>query len=106
MFVIEFADDEDDSTSVTTGPSYIFSFMSRRLIGKLPEPFRVGIQTSKLWHEEQKQGGLAITNCLSIYMPKKYGRDAIVQFRLGCDEGWNLLHEYGLGDPYLDRRSG
>ena len=46
MFVIEFTndkDDKDDLTLVTTNLLYIFSFISRRLIGKLPKPFRVGI---------------------------------------------------------------
>lgn len=48
------------------GPYFSFSFMRRHMIDKLPEPFRTGMQTSKLWRDEQERGGLSVTNCLSI----------------------------------------
>ncbi|KMQ41318.1 hypothetical protein HL42_7997 [Trichophyton rubrum] len=35
-----------------------FSFMKRHLIDKVPEPFRSGMESSKLWKEEQESGGL------------------------------------------------
>ncbi|EGE03514.1 hypothetical protein TEQG_02544 [Trichophyton equinum CBS 127.97] len=35
-----------------------FSFMRRHMIDKVPEPFRTGMESSKLWKEEQESGGL------------------------------------------------
>ncbi|EDP50769.1 hypothetical protein AFUB_071100 [Aspergillus fumigatus A1163] len=48
----------------------LFSFMRRSKIVELPEPFRSGMARSSLWKKEEERGGLAVTNCLSMYLPE------------------------------------
>ncbi|KAM5487032.1 hypothetical protein MaudMau93_004751 [Microsporum audouinii] len=76
-----------------------FSFMKRRMIDKVPEPFRSGMESSKLWKEEQESGGLLVTNCLSLYLPEKINEDAVLLIRIGYYEGFNISNNLGLGDP-------
>jgi hypothetical protein len=68
----------------------------------LPEPFRTGVRTSKLWSdesEEMKRGGLAITNGLCVYLPEIPNNDSFVIITVGYDEGFNVSNLFGLGDP-------
>jgi len=67
------------------------------MIENLPEPFRTGMKTSNLWRKEKESGGLAVTNCLSIYMPKD-NKDALLLVRIGHEDGWNIFNLFGLGD--------
>jgi len=69
------------------------------MIENLPEPFRTGMRTSNLWRKEKESGGLAVTNCLSVYMPKKDNEDALLVLRIGYEDGWNISNLFGLGDP-------
>lgn len=75
-----------------------FSFIRRYIIENLPKPFRTGIRTSNLWRKEKKRGGLAVTNCLSIYMPEKKNKDALFILRIGHEDRWNIFNLFGLGD--------
>lgn len=70
------------------------------MIDKLPEPFRTGMQTSKLWRDEQERGGLSVTNCLSLYLPKKINEDTLLVIRMGYSDGFNISDILGLGDPH------
>ncbi|EGE00673.1 hypothetical protein TESG_07970 [Trichophyton tonsurans CBS 112818] len=76
-----------------------FSFMRRHMIDKVPEPFRTGMESSKLWKEEQESGGLLVTNCLSLYLPEKIYEDAVLLIRIGYYDGFNISNNLGLGDP-------
>lgn len=73
--------------------------MRRHMIDKLPEQFRRGIETSKLWKDEHERGGLSVTNCLSLYLPEKVNEDALFVVRMGYSEGFNVSNILGLGDP-------
>jgi hypothetical protein len=85
-----------------------FKFISRQTIDKLPEPFRTGVTTSKLWNEEKNNGGHAITNCLSVYLPNDEG-DVFLTIRMSCSEGVSICNLLGFGSvaqelrPYLVR---
>jgi len=68
------------------------------MIESLPEPFRTGMKTSNLWRKEKETGGLAVTNCLSMYMPEKPKEDALLLVRIGHKDGWNIFNLFGLGD--------
>jgi hypothetical protein len=70
------------------------------MIDMLPEPFRTGMQMSKLWREEQERGGLSVTNCLSLYLPKKINEDTLLVIRMGYSDGFNISDMLGLGDPH------
>ncbi|EEH39487.1 hypothetical protein PAAG_08756 [Paracoccidioides lutzii Pb01] len=76
-----------------------FSFVRRDMIENLPEPFRTALKASKSWKEEQERGGLAVTNCLSMYMPETLNEDALFAVRISYKDGWNICNLFGLGDP-------
>jgi hypothetical protein len=69
------------------------------MVDRLPEPFRTGMQTSKLWRDEQKRGGLEVTNCLSLYLPERVNEDSLLVVRMGYRDGFNISNILGLGDP-------
>jgi hypothetical protein len=69
------------------------------MIENLPEPFRTGMKTSNLWCKERETGGLAITNCLSTYLPERINEDALFVVRIGYQQGYNIFNLLGLGDP-------
>lgn len=69
------------------------------MIENLPEPFCTGMKMSNLWRKEKESGGLAVTNCLSIYVPKTHKEDALFVVRIGYYNGFNILNLFGLGDP-------
>jgi hypothetical protein len=73
--------------------------MSRHRIENLPEPFRTGIKTSNLWRKENESGGLAVTNCMSLYLPETDGEDGLFVARIGCDDGFDICDVFGFGDP-------
>ncbi len=73
--------------------------MRRHKIENVPEPFRTGMEMSNLWREEEETGGLAITNCLTVYLPIKRNEDALFVGRVGYDDGFNICDLLGLGDP-------
>lgn len=75
-----------------------FSFTRRDMIKNLPEPFRTGIETSKLWHEEKERGGLAITNGLTMHLPETPNEDALFVLRLGYHQGFKICDLFGLGE--------
>lgn len=80
-------------------PYLSFSFMRRHMIDKLPEPFRTGMKMSKSWKDEQERGGLSVTNCLSLYLPKRINEDTLLVIRMGYADGFNISDILGLGDP-------
>jgi len=69
------------------------------MIENLPEPLRTGMKMSNLWGKEKERGGLAVTNCLSMYLPKTNNEDAFFVVRLGYDDGFNVFNLFGFGDP-------
>lgn len=75
-----------------------FSFMRRDMIENLPEPFRTGFETSKLWYEEKQRGGLAITNGLTMHLPETPNEDALFVLRLGYHQGFEICDLFGLGE--------
>jgi hypothetical protein len=68
------------------------------MIENLPEPFRTGMKMSNLWRKENESGGLAVTNCLSMYLPKTNNEDALFVVRIGYDDGFNISNLFGFGD--------
>jgi len=68
------------------------------MIENLPEPFRTGMKTSNLWRKEKERGGLAVTNCLSMYLPETENEDALFILRIGYQDGFNISNLFGLGD--------
>ncbi|OJD23307.1 hypothetical protein ACJ73_05343 [Blastomyces percursus] len=76
-----------------------FSCMGRHMVEHFPEPFCTGMKMSSLWKEEKKRGGLAITNCLSIQLPKTLNEDAFCVVRIGYDDGFRICNMFGFGDP-------
>lgn len=73
--------------------------MRRTKVDLLPSVFRSGMTTSTLWLDEEKTGGLAVTNCLSVCLPKKTYEDAFFIARISYDCGFGLANMFGLGDP-------
>ena len=73
--------------------------MSRHRIENLPEPFRTGIKKTNLWRKENESGGLAVTNCMSLYLPETDGEDALFVARIGSDDGFDICDMFGFGDP-------
>lgn len=69
------------------------------MIHKLPEPFKTGIQNSRQWKDEQKIGGLSVTNCLSLYIPEKQNTDTFLVVRMGYLDGFQISDLLGIGDP-------
>jgi hypothetical protein len=75
-----------------------FSFVNRERVESLPEPFRAGVESSGLWKKEKEREGLAITNCLSIYIPETENKDVLFLVRTGYQDGWNIFNLLGFGD--------
>jgi len=69
------------------------------MVESLPEPFRTGMKMSNLWRKENESGGLAVTNCLSLYLPETFSEDALFVVRVGCLDGFNICNLFGFGDP-------
>jgi hypothetical protein len=46
----------------------LFEFIRRHKVELLPKMFRSGIKISNLWKNEENIGGLAVTNCLLMYL--------------------------------------
>ena len=67
------------------------------MIENLPKLFYTRIKTSNLQKKEKERGGLAVTNCLSMYMPED-NEDALFVLRIGHQDGWNIFNLFGLGD--------
>lgn len=80
------------------GPYYSFSFVRRNMIENLPEPIRGGLKTSNSWRGEEESGGLAVTNCLSLYMSEKSEEDALLIVRVGYHHGWSMANLFGFGE--------
>lgn len=68
------------------------------MVDKLPEPFRTGIEQSKLWKHEKETGGL-LTNCLALHLPEKVNEDTFLVIRMGYYDGYKVSDILGLGDP-------
>jgi len=68
------------------------------MIERLPEPLQTGTKKSKLWLSEQERGGLAITNCLSMYLPETPNEDVLLVMRLGYHDGFSISNLLGLGE--------
>lgn len=81
-----------------TGQYCLFAFMGRNMVDKLPEPFRSGMKASHLWGEEEKSGGLSVTNCLSMYLPETAYEDAFFVARMGYNYGFEISNLFRLGD--------
>lgn len=77
---------------------FSFSLVKHDRIESLPELFLNGLRMSWSWKQAMNEGGLAITNCLSLHIPKLTNNDAIFQIKLDYDSGWKLLQLLGLGD--------
>lgn len=58
----------EDLAFLGEGRYWSFSFTSRHIIENLLEPLRSGVTTSHLWQNEGESGGLAVSNCLSMYL--------------------------------------
>jgi hypothetical protein len=63
------------------GQYYPVSFMRRHMIANLPDLFGTGMKMSNLWRKEKKCEGLAVTNCLSIYLPETDTENATIVVR-------------------------
>jgi hypothetical protein len=72
--------------------------MSRHKVELLPEIFSSGMKTSNRWVNEESTGGLAITNCLSVYLPRKSYEDAFFITQISYDWGFHIANMFGLGD--------
>ena len=71
------------------------------MIENLPEPFRTGMKMSNLWRQETESGGLAVSNCLTLYLPETNNEDSIFMVKLGYDYGFNLFNLLGFGDARI-----
>lgn len=80
--------------------------MRRSKIVELPEPFRSGMARSSLWKKEEERGGLAVTNCLSMYLPETAYEDAFFVARIGYEDGFVISNIFGLGDPEVPDLNG
>lgn len=69
------------------------------MIGRLPEPFRTGMEKSRQWKDEQERGGLSVTNCLSLHLPEKVNEDTFLVIRMGYWDGFKVSDMLGIGDP-------
>ena len=67
------------------------------MIANLPEPFRTGMKMCNLWRKEKMSGGLAVTNCLSMYLPEIDKEDATLVARIGYRDGFNIFNYSVLG---------
>jgi len=85
-----------DLTWPGTGQYFCFSFTRRDMIEKLPEPFRRFPKNSKMWKNEQQEGGLSVTNCLSLYLPEEHNEDTLLVIRMGYHDGFDLSNKLGL----------
>ncbi|KAE8332958.1 hypothetical protein RU639_012655 [Aspergillus parasiticus] len=74
-----------------------FYFMSRSNATRLPEPILSGVLTSNLWMEEEKMGGFAVTNCITVCLPKTPNADSLFIARIGYDSGFDISNALGLG---------
>jgi hypothetical protein len=72
--------------------------MSRQLVETIPEPFRAGLKTSKGWTKENDQGGLAVTNGVTILLPEVCNEDSFILIRMGYESGFYVANSLGLGD--------
>ena len=72
------------------------------MIENLPEPFRTGMKMSNLWRKENESGGLAVSNCLSMYLPETVNDDALFVVKLGYLDGLSICNSLELGDPEED----
>ena len=84
------------------GRYWSFSFMSRHMIENLPEPLRSGVTTSHLWQKEGESGGLAVSNCLSLYLPETNNEDALFVARVGYDNAFTISNLLGFGDAVFE----
>jgi hypothetical protein len=66
------------------------------MVESLPEPFRMGMKMSNLWRKENESGGLAVTNCLSLYLLETFSEDALFVVRVGCLDGFNICNLFGF----------
>jgi hypothetical protein len=78
---------------------YTFSFVKHERIEQLPDLFLNGMKTCRLWKKEIEAGGLAVTNCLSLHVPKTSNEDVFCVIRLSYNEGWNFFEVLDLGTP-------
>jgi len=81
------------------GKYYSFSCMKRHRVENLPELFRTGMKMSEGWQNDEKSGGLAITNGLKMYLPERVNEDTLLVLRLSYAQGFNIFDLFGLGDP-------
>lgn len=72
--------------------------MSRQLVETIPEPFCTGLRTSKGWTQENDQGGLAVTNGVTILLPEVCNEDSFFLIRMGYESGFHISNSLGLGD--------
>jgi hypothetical protein len=69
------------------------------MVENLPEPFRTGMKTCNLWRKENDSGGLAVSNCMMLYLPETNNEDSLFLARLSYDGGFNICNLLGFGDP-------
>ena len=73
---------------------------------QLPEPFRGGVMTNKLWRETEGSG-FAMTRSLTFYMTTELGEDHFVVFRVGYDAGFEIVNKmFGAGDTTAGELAG
>jgi len=57
------------------------------------------MKKSNLWRNENKGGGLAVTNCLSLHLPETFSEDAFLVVRVGGVDGFSMCNLFGFGNP-------
>lgn len=80
-------------------PYVVLQFMQRSKVELLPSMFHSGMVMSTLWEDEEKTGGLAVTNCLSVCLSTKIHGDAFFIARISHVCGFRLANILGLGEP-------
>ena len=66
---------------------------------QLPEPYRRGVMTNKLWREETEGPEFAMTRSLAFYMTTESSEDHFFVFRVGYDAGFDIVNKmFGVGD--------
>lgn len=51
------------------------------------------------WLDEEKTGGLSVTNCLSVFLSTKIHEDDFFIARISYVCGFRLANMFGLGEP-------
>jgi hypothetical protein len=56
------------------------------------------MKTCNLWRKENDSGGLAVSNCIMLYLSKTNNEDLLFLVKLSYDDGFNICNLLGFGD--------